>query len=522
MKKQLVTNSNTLYDSMDGMASLQGFYPTLKRLPANVCNEDCQYIKLTNPIKSITSKLDDNSYQAIIGTPTVPFTKKVFIKYCPIVDPVLFLTGEIESSLLPGMSESKTDISDNANNSAYVDSTFVQLAEVLSRKYDLPNVVECHGAPIGTKDCFLYDIQDDIDILAHNNYFLNSAGTIYNDTSGVIAKCLHSSPKKRPPINISDNNEDVIPLEIDDIQETMHPTNNKEVSYDRTSDLSSRESFTSDSSAELSSESDEYNDLEDEEDTQIVIEIKDFAVAAVIMEQLEGTLDSLLLKKKHAMGEGELSAALMQIIMSLITFQKTFDLTHNDLHSSNIMFVRTDITHIWYKYSGKFYKVPTFGKIWKIIDFGRSIYRYRDQLFCSSSFIEGGDAWSQYNFGPCYDKKSRVVPPNKSFDLCRLAVSLLDFMDMRGMAESEVGKTIAEWCCSDDGKNILYKSNGEERYPDFKLYKMIARTVTKHLPEKQLERRVFSKFQVHEHKVKKDTSVVDLDKIVPEFSTDNC
>jgi hypothetical protein len=520
MEEQATTTASTLYNSMHWMSSLQSFYPTLKRLPISICAEDHQYIKLSHPIMSIVSKTDDNRYQAVIGTLAAPVKKNVFIKYCPIVDPVLFLTGEIQSSLLPRTSKSKTDTSDNADNSAYVDSTFVQLASLLSDKYELPNVVECYGASIGKKEHFLYDIQNDVDSLAQNEHFLKGAGTIYNDTSGVIAKCLRNSPKERSPITICDAESTRISLDIDDIQETMQVRPQEEVVYDRVSDLSSRESFTSESSADLSGESDGYDDLEDESETQIVIEIKDFAVAAVVMEQLEGTLDSLLLRKKHAMGEGELSAALMQIIMSLITFQKTFDLTHNDLHSSNIMFVRTDMTHIWYKYSDKYYKVPTFGKIWKIIDFGRSIYKYGDQLFCSSSFMEGGDAWSQYNFGPCSDKNSSTVPPNKSFDLCRLAVSLLDFMDLRDMGQSEIGKTITEWCSTDNGKNILYKSNGEERYPDFKLYKMIARTVTKHLPEKQLDRKVFSKFHVNEHKVKKDASIVDLDKIIPEFSTD--
>ena len=46
-------------------------------------------------------------------------------------------------------------------------------------------------------------------------------------------------------------------------------------------------------------------------------------------------------------------------------------------------------------------------------------------------------------------------------------------------------------CLDDNGKNILYKSNGEERYPDFKLYKMISRKCTKHTPEVQLERTHF-------------------------------
>jgi hypothetical protein len=62
---------------------------------------------------------------------------------------------------------------------------------------------------------------------------------------------------------------------------------------------------------------------------------------------------------------------------------------------------------------------------------------------------------------------------------------------------------IAEWCMDDKGKNILYKTNGEERYPDFKLYKMIARNVHKHIPENQLEKNVFARFVVGKKKVKK-------------------
>ena len=45
------------------------------------------------------------------------------------------------------------------------------------------------------------------------------------------------------------------------------------------------------------------------------------------------------------------------------------------------------------------------------------------------------------------------------------------------------------------GKNVLYKSNGEERYPNFKLYKMIARTVHEHTPEKQLDYAYFKQFR---------------------------
>jgi len=60
----------------------------------------------------------------------------------------------------------------------------------------------------------------------------------------------------------------------------------------------------------------------------------------------------------------------------------------------------------------------------------------------------------------------------------------------------ELQKTIHRWCLDDNGKNVLYKKNGEERYPEFKLYKMIARTIHQHTPEAQLEFPFFSQFAV--------------------------
>ena len=65
----------------------------------------------------------------------------------------------------------------------------------------------------------------------------------------------------------------------------------------------------------------------------------------------------------------------------------------------------------------------------------------------------------------------------------------------------------------DNDKNILYKKNGEERYPDFKLYKMIARTVHNHTPEAQLKFKYFTQF-IFSPKNKKNIDIMDLD-IIP-------
>jgi len=164
------------------------------------------------------------------------------------------------------------------------------------------------------------------------------------------------------------------------------------------------------------------------------------------------------------------------------------------------MYKSTSKKFIYYCYNKKYYKVPTFGRIFKIIDFGRSIYKYCGKIFCSDSFQNGGDASTQYNTEPYFNDKKPRLEPNYSFDLCRLACSIFDYLveemdEIKNLEQCEpIVRLIVEWCLDDSGINILYKNNGAERYPDFKLYKMIARLVHNHTPQMQLERPEFSAF----------------------------
>ena len=70
---------------------------------------------------------------------------------------------------------------------------------------------------------------------------------------------------------------------------------------------------------------------------------------------------------------------------------------------------------------------------------------------------------------------------------------------------------INEWCKDDNKMNILYKTNGGERYPDFKLYKMIARCVHDHTPQVQLERPEFKKFLINKKKINNVIKLIDID-----------
>jgi hypothetical protein len=147
---------------------------------------------------------------------------------------------------------------------------------------------------------------------------------------------------------------------------------------------------------------------------------------------------------------------------------------------------------LYYKYGGKRYAVPTHGKIMKIIDFGRSIYTFNGNTFTSNCFAPDGDAYTQYNTEPYYNSRKPRVENNYAFDLCRLGTSIYDFVfdedDDETNEMDAFQSLINEWCLDDNNKNVLYKKNGDERYPQFKLYKMIARTVSRHLPENQLSK----------------------------------
>ena len=263
-------------------------------------------------------------------------------------------------------------------------------------------------------------------------------------------------------------------------------------------------------------EEDEYSDYDEDETLWAVI--NDFPVTAIMLEKCDNTLDSLMMGEEE-MSDGEWKSALMQVIMTLITYQKVFGFTHNDLHTNNVMFVHTDKAYVYYLFNKKYYRVPTYHRIFKIIDFGRAIYKYKGRLICSDSFSATGDAATQYNIEPYFNDKKPRLEPNFSFDLCRLGCSIFDYFidNMNDVAKvcktNAVAKLIVDWVTDDQNRNILYKTNGEERYPDFKLYKMIARSVHKHTPQAQLLKPMFVDYEVPKKKIKPTNRVMNIDKL---------
>ena len=172
---------------------------------------------------------------------------------------------------------------------------------------------------------------------------------------------------------------------------------------------------------------------------------------------------------------------------------------------------------MYYKFNNRHFKVPTYGRIYKVIDFGRSIYKYKKKTFCSDSFHPKGDAAKQYNCEPYYNDKKPVINPNFSFDLCRLGCSLFDYfvddLDNMDKIKNPIAKLVIKWCKDDKNRNILYKRNGDDRYEDFKLYKMITRTVHNHIPHKEIENALFESYVTSKKKINKKNKIINIDSM---------
>jgi hypothetical protein len=522
---------------------------TLKNIQNNKQKVKPVFFKLApiiDPYKYMVGKYDTNN-QSYFTLPQINSTEKEV--YSKFLDP---------------------------NNCSYVDGFFLFLTSQLKYHHNFIHSVDYYGSFLAIKNEFTINVIDDIEYLADSDFFNANKNVLFKveDYSHLVE---NNKQVKKPLIIDYQSNEvegglaDLDMEDIGNLDETNQTTtfdgdcefvgleavditkHNSELfsstassatatTLKSASSCSSRTSYTDDESGEgeceisgdileeempteesqenskeeeqTSSCEDMESDVSDDDDNIVLVKIPMFPVQVISMECCDDTLDNLI--NNTQLTEQEWLSALLQVTMILITYQKLFDFTHNDLHTNNVMYVSTEQKFIYYKCGSNFYKVPTFGRIFKIIDFGRGVFKYKGKLFFSDSFKKGEDASTQYNTEPYFNESKPRVEPNYSFDLCRLACSMLDYVindikECQNLSLLESYKRIiVEWCLDDKGLNVLYKNNGEDRYPDFKLYKMIARSVHNHIPLKQLSRPEFVSFRTSLNKIPKE----DIDKIV--------
>jgi len=540
------------------ISDIQNYIPLFNNF-FNLTNSNYSNFNLNYPknLYDISDKESYNKFNCVVTKENIEekCNEKIFFKFCPLLDPIKFICDKYDLSknllILP-----KFDLSSNIheklqdiNNAAYVDGFFTFLTSQLLHNHSFIHGVDCFGTFLAIKENLLIDIGDDIEFLYNSEEFHKNNNVIFKFTNNSHIEKLNFDTRNNKKKLVIDENiinkENYISLSnlndlssinnvfSCDLSDNFNNDNSNNLIFEYNLNSSNKKNTNSSGSTcssrtsnthEESSDNSNNSENEDNEDTSscstasedsVIISIKEFPVELIALECCIDTLDSYITNNK--IKDQEWDSIILQIIMILATYQKTFKMTHNDLHTNNIMYCETDKKFIIYKINNKHYKVPTFGKIYKIIDFGRAIYNYKGKQMCSDSYSKDGDASTQYNFGVYIDENKPTLEPNFSFDLCRLGCSIFDFfvedLEQIKTIKSTIKKIIINWCYDDKNRNILYKNNGEERYPDFKLYKMIARTVHNHTPLKVLENEHFNQYLISKKSINKKAFIINIDEL---------
>jgi hypothetical protein len=528
-------NNTRLFEDLEKMSlyNLQNYIPSFKLFfKMNEDNNDTINLNITEKLLSVEKQISYNVAESYVSTMNHTKRKKqVFFKYAPIVDPIRYMAGKYKNMKLTLPTYKNIDQTDhylnkinNEYNSSYIDGLYSYLSSML-HKQGFVNALNFHGIFIGHQKHLKCNIIDDLEFLTESSYFHNNLNNLFDidkeDIFSISSQDTGGNKEKLKILDTYKNNlcDDELSYVYDSclteskLEEITNYDNITDVVHinmdGNSSTCSSASSITDIDDDDDEEEENDYDVINDNETESVTDEssddcseisyvesiVHDFPVTVICMEKCDNTLDYLM--ENELINTNEWISCLMQVIVTLIVYQSIYNFTHNDLHSSNIMYVETKRKYLYYKIEDKVYKVPTYGKIYKIIDFGRSIYSYQNILLYSDAFDKKEDAATQYNFGPFRDEEKPEILPNKSFDLSRLACSLYDYFDdyeKKTSKDKNLYSLISGWCKDDNGKNILYKSSGEERYPEFKLYKMIARTVHKCVPLEQLRNQLFSNY----------------------------
>lgn len=463
-----------------------------------------------------------------------------FCKITHLLDPIRWIK-EKYSDLPGGTPENQkaflaysTKIKDPMNQ-AYVEALTYYCCSRLREKDMSPHFPFFYGSFCATADSYKFNVTDDFDHYKNTKWFWQGYDSKKFQLTVEDAEYETESAKadwtRRPSILEDDDTDASSSEETDstDGDESLPAADAKEdgaASIHSADDLS----FHTGSNSE--------DDFSEYTEPSFFLTVQNFPVMLMYLEKSNGVMDDLVNNADQVDREpGSFewttmwSAWIFQIIAALCAVQHTLSLTHNDLHSNNIVWTETKEEFLYYqKRDGTTWKIPTYGKIFRIIDFGRAIFRLKGKTIFSDDFRDGNDAATQYNFGQLRDvSRGSEVGPNPSFDLARLAVSIFEGLFKEEPPKRKGGKILSQeegltvretesdlfnvmwsWMVTDFGENILINASGEEKYPDFDLYNVIAEQCHEAVPSKQVDKKPFSHFKVPKTSVPEGQKVYSL------------
>jgi hypothetical protein len=396
--------------------------------------------------------------------------EEVFCKCMPLLDPLFMImcnynTFAPRNGLLPsGYNYNTYEKINNMNNNAYIDTFMSFICSEITQANLNPSFPIFYGSANGIKKEYNFDISEDYYSLKKEPWFY---------------KNLNKHNIKLDMYVSSDEEEE------EETSSTSSTSSNN--SSSSTSSTSSNSSTSSTSSTSTYSSKSDY-----------IVLLENVPVQLFFIEKLQGTLEDILTKIEDLNIDLILSC-IFQVSFALSYLQKHYGFTHNDLHINNIMFTTTNKTFIYYKFNNIYYKVPTYGYLFKIIDFGRAIFTFHNRLFFNDTFEKHGEAEGQYSkpFNKLYFQekgKEKEIKQNFNFDLCRLAITILDVCEFNknnnyGSKQSFID-FIYNMTMTDECKSL------HELEDDFNMYIAISKYAANALPKTIIQNFIFNKYRI--------------------------
>ena len=401
--------------------------------------------------------------------------RELFCKCMPILDPLHFIMNNYSNliprnPLLPSNYNFNTfDKINDMNNSAYIDTFFGYICSYITTNDINPSFSTFYGSVNGISNKYHFDITEEYDDLKNEKWFHRNLGKLFSIDMYVD----------------SDSDSD---SESDSSHNESLKSNKSNISSNRSSISSnSLESLKSDNS--VNSRNSSHSSYHD---SDYVCILKGLPVQLFFIQKLDGTLEDFLKVDVHI---DLLLSAILQVCFAIHLLQKKFMFTHNDLHINNVMYTKTDKTYLYYKFNNIYFKVPTFGYLFKIIDFGRSIFTFQNKVFFNDTFNRHGEAEGQYTYPNRHllymNDNKELITPNFNFDLCRLAITILDELELEDSEQNSEFIDFIKSLTKDKNGGFLY-----ELEDDFNMYIEIAKSACNSRPCDIICNDIFKKFRI--------------------------
>ena len=530
--------TDTLQQSLNekGLENFQLYFPALS-LWFNYYNND-SYQRFTLNSEFILKELREplkndfqdtyikHMYNSVVVNIKTGETQEtpVFVKMNPVLDVISYLKNDynLSNSETPNIFNFMTNNKINSyHNTAYIDNFFTYIGSKYMEYNLCPTFPKYYGGFIGITDKYEYDLSEEYEMIQDSNWFTKNLDRLYKirieefetkldekivfeDSSSLPASPFPNESEGEGDGEGDGEEEDDAEGYVENLEDVLSSDGSWETQSEGTG--GTEEVGEAEKSRENSNSGSDSNSIislnsDFEIDTQIdkvyYCQFKRYPVQLVAMEKMEYTLENLIEDLEHEITEDEWFSILFQICFGLSVAHKRNKFVHNDLHCSNIMFTETEQEYLYFKYKSRVYRLPTFGRITKIIDFGRATFEVDGNLFFSDVFRKNGDAEGQYSFPYNNSLKDCKIKPNPSFDLCRLSKTIVEYVD----PESDVFRLLELWSRDKYGNSLL------EHEDDFDLYRIIAKNVRSAVPVKQLEKKVFQRFIIEESDVPENTIV---------------